>query len=153
MDVDARKVFRQEDSWVDLPPRVLVKAFNNAWEKENASPIIYEWLWKDRGYIAVIAQPYFTAMWGNRSAAVTLLGSRCYQLELVRSINLVPICILPGFSSTRFSRLLSFLPKFYKIPRIFLEEFRKLGYLKCYSYADSVKHRSSNICKHQNFGT
>jgi hypothetical protein len=42
MVVDARKVFRHEDNWVDLPPRVLVRAVNNAWEKENVSPIICE---------------------------------------------------------------------------------------------------------------
>jgi hypothetical protein len=38
---EARSVFRQEVNLVDLPPRVLVSAFNNALEKEEISPIIY----------------------------------------------------------------------------------------------------------------
>ena len=38
--VEPRNVLRQEDCWVDLPPRVLVKAFARAFEKEEISPII-----------------------------------------------------------------------------------------------------------------
>ncbi len=38
--VEPRNVLRQEDCWVDLPPRVLVKAFARAFEKEAISPII-----------------------------------------------------------------------------------------------------------------
>jgi hypothetical protein len=37
----ARNVLRQDDCWVDLPPRVLVKAFAKAVEKEVISPSIY----------------------------------------------------------------------------------------------------------------
>ena len=37
----ARNVLRQDDCWVDLPPRVLVKAFAKAFVKEAISPIIY----------------------------------------------------------------------------------------------------------------
>jgi hypothetical protein len=39
--VVARNVLRQDDCWVDLPPRVLVKAFAKAVEKEVISPSIY----------------------------------------------------------------------------------------------------------------
>jgi len=42
--VEPRNVLRQEDCWVDLPPRVLVKAFAKAFEKEEISPIIYFFL-------------------------------------------------------------------------------------------------------------
>ena len=39
---EARNVLRQEDCWVDLPPRVLVKALPKALEKEESSPIKVE---------------------------------------------------------------------------------------------------------------
>jgi hypothetical protein len=39
--VEPRNVLRQDDCWVDLPPRVLVKAFAKAFVKEAISPIIY----------------------------------------------------------------------------------------------------------------
>jgi hypothetical protein len=39
--VEPRNVLRQDDCWVDLPPRVLVKAFAKAVEKEVISPSIY----------------------------------------------------------------------------------------------------------------
>jgi hypothetical protein len=38
--VEARRVFRQEVNWVDLPPRVLVRALNNALKSDDISPII-----------------------------------------------------------------------------------------------------------------
>ena len=38
--VEPRNVLRQDDCWVDLPPRVLVKAFAKAFAKEAISPII-----------------------------------------------------------------------------------------------------------------
>jgi hypothetical protein len=38
--VEARNVLRQDDCWVDLPPRVLVKAFPRAAENEEISPSI-----------------------------------------------------------------------------------------------------------------
>jgi hypothetical protein len=39
--VELRNVLRQEDCWVALPPKVLVRAFAKAFEKEAISPIIY----------------------------------------------------------------------------------------------------------------
>jgi hypothetical protein len=40
IELEARNVLRQLVIWVDLPPRVLVKALDNALEKEAISPII-----------------------------------------------------------------------------------------------------------------
>ena len=40
IELEARNVLRQLVIWVDLPPRVLVKAFANAFENEAISPII-----------------------------------------------------------------------------------------------------------------
>ena len=40
IELEARNVLRQLVIWVDLPPRVLVKAFANALENEAISPII-----------------------------------------------------------------------------------------------------------------
>jgi hypothetical protein len=40
IELEPRNVLRQLLIWVDLPPRVLVKAFANALENEAISPII-----------------------------------------------------------------------------------------------------------------
>ena len=44
IELEQRRVFRQVDSWVDLPPKVFVKAFDKAFEKEATSPIICQLL-------------------------------------------------------------------------------------------------------------